>query len=443
MLSWGLYKKDITWDQRCCPCKEAPVFWSINWTAAVFHLLNTLATLWLWAASENKDQVYQLTETSAPWTNGTGITDCSTVAPSGAYLSFKTTDDWCVSRVNSVTSDLSLWWLVIAFHFLSFVFQATAMMQWDFFCCGLHCTRENYTDEVDKHGTNVLRMIEYSISATLMQIAIALVLGIWQRLVIMGVAFLTVVTMLLGLVAEQLNALSKSYGSYMDIQVELEQHAELEQQSLLEKRSGLKVQVDSVLMDLQGRHSKVQKALSEQWEEFKGMLSRPGQQQDVQKALSGEQVKFETQMQALLVEQTQLENRAREALLEQRRQMGLLEEHVLFVQYVMKTLAWVAHFIGWLSMGGAWVILGRQFYYTIQSSETTPPGFVYVIVGVIGILYTGFGVIQLVQLCLPGNENSPNWNRAVETAYTINSLTSKSFLGWIIFANALGGMAQS
>lgn len=94
-------------------------------------------------------------------------------------------------------------------------------------------------------------------------------------------------------------------------------------------------------------------------------------------------------------------------------------------------------------MGGAWVILGRQFYYTIQSSETTPPGFVYVIVGVIGILYTGFGVIQLVQLCLPGNENSPNWNRAVETAYTINSLTSKSFLGWIIFANALGGMAQS
>jgi len=106
-------------------------------------------------------------------------------------------------------------------------------------------------------------------------------------------------------------------------------------------------------------------------------------------------------------------------------------------------LAWAAHFTGWLSMGGAWAILGRQFYYTIQSSATKPPEFVYVAVGVIGILYTGFGVIQLVQLCLSGNENSPKLNRAVENAYTINSLTSKSFLGWIIFANALGGMAQS
>ena len=94
-------------------------------------------------------------------------------------------------------------------------------------------------------------------------------------------------------------------------------------------------------------------------------------------------------------------------------------------------------------MGGAWTILGRQFYYTIQSSETTPPEFVYVAVGVIGLLYIGFGVIQLVQLCLTGDKNSPKLNRGIEMAYTVNSLTSKSFLGWIIFANALGGMAQS
>jgi len=48
-----------------------------------------------------------------------------------------------------------------------------------------------------------------------------------------------------------------------------------------------------------------------------------------------------------------------------------------------------------------------------------------------------------LQLCLSGDKNSPKLNRAIENAYTINSLTSKSFLGWIIFANALGGMAQS
>lgn len=324
MLSWGLYKKDVTWGKRCCPCKEAPVFWSLNWIAALFHLLNTCATLGLWAASDDKEQVYQLTETSAPWTNITGTSNCTTGLPNGATLSFQTSDDWCVSRVSTVTSDLSLWWLVIAFHFLSFVFQAVAMMQWKCSCCGLPWIRENYVDEVNEQGTNVLRMIEYSISATLMQIAIALILGIWQRLVIMGVAFLTVVTMLLGLIAEQLNALSKS--------------------------------------DTKG---------------------------------------------------------------------------------VAKTLAWAAHFTGWFSMGGVWTILGRQFYHTIQSSATKPPDFVYVIVGVIGILYVGFGVIQLVQLCLSGDKNSPELNRAIEMVYTVNSLTSKTFLGWIIFANALGGMAQS
>lgn len=320
MLSWGYYKKDAK--NRCCPCKEAPVFWSVNWAAALVHLLNTVATLGLWAASDDQDQVYQLTETAAPWTNITGTSNCTTGLPADATLSFQTSDDWCVSRVTTVTSDLSLWWLVIAFHFLSFAFQAAAMMQWKFVCCGHECVRESYVDEVDEQGTNVLRMIEYGISATLMQIAIALVLGIWQRLVIMGVAFLTVVTMLLGLIAEQLNALAT-------------------------------------------------------------------------------------------------------------------------ISSAVKTLAWVTHMTGWLSMGGVWVILGRQFYFTIETSTSPPPEFVYAIVVVIAILYTGFGAIQLAQLCLTTGKNDAKLNRAIEMAYTINSLTSKSFLGWIIFANALGGMAQS
>jgi len=321
MLSWGLYKKDVAWGKRCCPCKEAPGFWSVNWAAALLHLLNTVATFAFWAASDDQDQVYQLTETAAPWTSITGTSNCTTNLPANATLSFQTSDDWCISRVTTVTSDLSLWWLVIAFHFLSFAFQAAAMMQWKFVCCGHECVRESYVDEVDEQGTNVLRMIEYSISATLMQIAIALVLGIWQRLVIMGVAFLTVNTMLLGLIAEQLNALTKTTP-------------------------------------------------------------------------------------------------------------------------VVKILAWVAHFTGWVSMGGVWVILGRQFYYTVQTSTVPPPEFVYVIVGVIAVLYTGFGTIQLVQLCLSTGKNDAKLNRAIEMAYTVSSLTSKTFLGWIIFANALGGIAQ-
>ena len=52
-------------------------------------------------------------------------------------------------------------------------------------------------------------------------------------------------------------------------------------------------------------------------------------------------------------------------------------------------------------------------------------------------LYVGFGIIQLVQLWYSRVENVPSFNRKIELAYTtVNSLISKTFLGWIIFANA-------
>jgi len=305
--------------RRCFPCGSAPTFWSVNWIAALLHLFNALVTLILWSVDENKDNTYSLSETAVPWYNSSKTTNCTTGLPKGAMFPFQVSDEYCIYRIDNITSKLSLWWLVIAFHFLSFCFQALSMTQWDLPICRSRCIRENYVQEVDNYGTNTLRMIEYSISATLMQIAIALVLGIWNRLVIIGVAFLTVVTMLLGLIAEQL------------------------------------------------RHDR-------------------------------------------------------------------------------KNMAWVAHFTGWISMGGVWIILGRQFLYTIEvssSSNTQPPKFVYIVVMVIGILYCGFGLIQFFQLYCSPKKNSPQFNRKIEMAYTANSLTSKTFLGWIIFANALTGMSQS
>jgi hypothetical protein len=194
------------------------------------------------------------------------------------------------------------------FHWDCIVCQNTA--------CAHRCKRVRYDIEVEQEGTNSLRMLEYSISATLMQIAIALVLGIWHRLVIVGVALLTVVTMLFGLIAEQ-------------------------------------VKKDNI------------------------------------------------------------------------------------------GLAWVAHFSGWLSMLGVWGILGRQFQFTIQQSPNNPPDFVYIIVIVIGTLYSGFAFVQMAQLALHKEENNPGVNKAIEMAYCLNSLISKTFLGWMIFANALTGMAKT
>lgn len=321
-LRWGYYddeEETKAWLARCCPCGRAPVFWSLNWAAALLHLANTVATLALWAVSEDKNQVFLLSETYAPWVDLTGLDEATFengCPATDASRIFRISEEFCVERRIAFTSELSLWWLVIAFHFLSFVFQALVMLEWRLSGCGRTCIRESYVSEVEEHGTNVLRMIEYSVSATLMQISIALILGIWERLVIAGVAGLTVVTMLCGLIAEQL-------------------------------------------------------------------------------------------------------------------------------KYDRRDMAWVAHVTGWLSMGGVWLILGRQFTYTIATSENKPPEFVYAIVGVIGILYTGFGAIQLVQLCKATSQPDAKLNRGVEMAYCVMSLTSKTFLGWIIFGSALSGMAQS
>ena len=317
MLHWGYYKQDAKLFDRCCPCGKAPLFWSINWAAAVFHLINAIATWYLWTIDDNQDQVFRLTETANSWfpvdVAATGLS-CSNATKNGLEMAFPINDEWCVGRQTATTSELSLWWLVIVFHFLSFIFQAVAMWEWDFTLCGTRWVR-NYIEEVDG-GTNSLRMIEYTISATLMQIAIALVLGIGDRLVIVGVSALTVVTMLLGLIAEQL-------------------------------------------------------------------------------------------------------------------------------KYDRKVMAWTAHFTGWLSMLSVWAILGRKFYYTIQTSDTKPPEFVYVIVIVIAFLYSLFGGIQFYQLCKSNRQPDIKLNRYVEMIYCVNSLVSKTFLGWMIFANALGGMAQS
>lgn len=308
MFNWGAYAPDLSLRKKCVPCGSAPTFWSINWLAALLHLVNTVATVVLWARSDDRDQVFRLNETYAPWVPKNG--DC----PAG---SFQISEDWCVKTETEETSELSLWWLVIVFHLLSFVFQALAMAEWRFEFCGLQCARDNYAIEVNERGTNSLRMIEYSISATLMQISIALVLGVWQRLAIMGIAFLTVVTMLLGLIAEQ-------------------------------------------------------------------------------------------------------------------------------IKYDRKDIAWVAHFTGWLSMIGVWAILGRQFMFNVEKSgDNPPPGFVYGIVIGIAILYIGFGFIQFAQLWLTTGENSPTLNRTIEITYCANSLVSKTFLGWILFANALSGMATN
>ena len=219
----------------CCggEWRAPPVFWSINYLALLFHLFNTLLTVFYFFTKE--DVVYNLKEISETWTNSTGTNDCTTGLPANSFdtqiIEGMGNNTFCISKSSTTTSTVSLFILIIWFHLLSFLFQTLAMADWDLpLCCccykpvekkekkdfgcplfavqimSFRCSRDRYVDEVNKYGTNTLRMIEYSISATLMQVAIALVLGIESRLVIITIASLTILCMLSGLAAELLKS---------------------------------------------------------------------------------------------------------------------------------------------------------------------------------------------------------------------------------------------
>ena len=213
----------------CCGTewRSPPFFWTVNYLALIGHLINTIVTVIYFFTKD--DVVYDLKEISEAWTNETGTNMCTTNMPASSFdarpiQAGNTTI--CISYSSTATATVSLFNLIIWFHLLSFLFQTLAMFDWNFpiFCCcskkangkqtgftglfdslrGCRCIRKRYVDEVMQDGTNMLRMIEYSISATLMQVAIALVLGIDSRLEIISIAALTIIVMLLGLIAEQL-----------------------------------------------------------------------------------------------------------------------------------------------------------------------------------------------------------------------------------------------
>jgi hypothetical protein len=219
-------------DKPCTTWRVPPLFWTINYLALIGHLINTILTFVL--SFTNEDMVYDLKEISESWIDETGTNGCTENMPANSFDAkvIEAADRTvCVSYVSTTTQTVSLFNLIIWFHLLSFVFQLVAMVDWNFpLFCGCPCTqkgekdkdkgfaglwgsfkrfrcvRQRYVDEVIKDGTNMMRMIEYSASATIMQVAIALVLGIDSVMEIRAISALTILVMLLGLIAEQLKS---------------------------------------------------------------------------------------------------------------------------------------------------------------------------------------------------------------------------------------------
>ena len=307
------------------------LFEKVNYIAAVAHLVQAIVTMF----PENSASI-PVQESYIDWVESDACTNTST-----ARL-----NEFSLTPRDHTTHELSLKWLIVCFHLLSFFFEILATDPSGGFL--FPRWRERYLQAV-KVGANGMRFIEYSASASVMLIAIALVSGIWDSYALIGIGFLTFITMVLGGIAEQL---------FSD---------ELPQ---MENRVGRLLTFGDYPVTLRARY-----------------------------------------------------------------------------------LGWICHFAGWHSMLSAYGIILRNFAFANQKSTSTAPWFVYVIVTVIFILYNIFGVIQLVQLWCKttpailidpykleyGDRENTALNEKVEMAYVVNSLVSKSFLGWLIYANVIMG----
>tara|TARA_B100000963_G_scaffold331142_1_gene321715 strand:- start:190 stop:591 length:402 start_codon:yes stop_codon:yes gene_type:complete len=114
-------------------------------------------------------------------------------------------------------------------------------------------------------------------------------------------------------------------------------------------------------------------------------------------------------------------------------------------------------------------ILVQQYFFSVnqnESNDVSPPGWVTALIIVLAILYNIFGFTQVAQLCFkdaylnswtgknekcrcPGVTSDGSGdgrrikccgrslNESIELCYVLNSLTSKTVLGWTIISNLL------
>lgn len=331
------------------PSSRCTSYTLINIIAAFVHLVNFIVTIII-----GDERIYPIYETFADWHAVTdAVTDadaadaCPISCPTGAY-SFGNNTVIVNPLAKKSTYSLSLLWLIAAFHLLSFVFQ---------FGVSLRCSGYDYNDKIQR-GINPARFVEYSISATLMLVCIALVSGITEQYALLAIVTLTFTTMILGMIAELL---------FDDIHLPT-------YTSPPRFVSGDKVNANA-------------------------KPAGGGNNRTVQ---------------------------------------------------TMRTIGWTAHFLGWVTMLAAYGgIILRNFYFSVSASVNKPPDWVqYAILSVFG-LYNVFGGVQFIQLwhkmpltvfcCVPSinikPKHDPIFNKWIENIYVINSLVSKTLLGYLIIVN--------
>lgn len=212
-LSQNDLKPDEVADFKCCyPCKNesgefnvckrkmsCKSYWFYNLVASWLHFLNAFLMIILFYSNGEEDVCYQLFMPYASWRDVGNATD--TEEP-----------EFIITQEKVNTHTLSLHWLIVGFHMLSFVFQfAVVLLDEKSPCRVKMCFKYNYMSLIEEQGINPLRFIEYSISASIMLVCIGLLTGIRNENELIAIAVLCTICQIFGLMAEVTSDLAIRY----------------------------------------------------------------------------------------------------------------------------------------------------------------------------------------------------------------------------------------
>lgn len=172
-----------------------------NYFAILGHLISLVAMTFLYYKSDS-NVVIPYTETFQKWEQIQANTTC----PLGSRPFETSSGNFCILSTTQPVScnednecyGIDLGWLVISFHILSFLFQFLAALT---DLINKPVLGYQYSEMIHQ-GKNPLRFIEYSISASVMLIAIALLNGVTDINLVVSIAVLTSACQLCGLVVE-------------------------------------------------------------------------------------------------------------------------------------------------------------------------------------------------------------------------------------------------
>ena len=218
---------------RLCRDHKGTFRWFIplNIVAAFGHLFNVIATFAL-SSKQGRESMYPIYQTYAEWTTREAACESGMDLSSSYEVIGNETRLVVTPTTTALVYELSLFWLIVSFHALSFLFQI-GIPAVDYIAnrfrlrYGRSC-HKHYVKDVLEKGVNSLRFVEYSASASIMLICLAILSNILKLYSLIGLGVLCTATMLFGLIAEVLFS-----DSYMAMDVHKRVVKEVEPQALV------------------------------------------------------------------------------------------------------------------------------------------------------------------------------------------------------------------